>query len=653
MSLFGGQKTKSKVADKLGSIKIQSQGYGNVIPLIYGTVRTPVTLFFYSNFMALPVVERIKTSGKGGKKKKPTNTTFMYFASIMMGIASNEITGTGRLWVDKNKYTSIAGVGDTSPSKSGFTLFKGDTTQVPWGYLTTYEPTKAVALRGFAYMVSNLYSLSDTASLGNHTIEVYGGFATQTEGDASPADFIPDIMVRECGIASDKLADLTVFRAYCVARDLSFGVLLDAQKPAAEFITEILNLCGVELVIKNGLFHFISYVDAGLVTGYEVSNDDFIVEQGQAPITPTRKKAIDSFNALKLEFINRANDYNTEIAEDKDLASIETIGLRTAETLTASYVSRAPLARQLVHYLLQRDLAIRNSYEFTLSLRYSRLEPMDIITLTDAGLGLVQHPVIIKKIVITSDYQLKITAEDYVSQVYQPTNYAAPVATPYAPDHTTAVGNINPPVLFIAPTALTVSGYEIWCALSNSNPLYGGCDIHLSLDGGVSYSTLGTHTGNTRMGVLTADLATGLAIDTVNTLAVDLTQSNGQLTSVTQLEVDTSGTLCRVGSEFLAYRDVTLTGIAHYDVSYLRRGLHSSIQGAVTGDKFIRCDDTLFKFAYDPAYVGTTVYLKFTSFNVFDDGGQDLSTVPAYAFTIPELMWNDGIHRWNDGSNWQ
>jgi hypothetical protein len=405
--------------------------------------------------------------------------------------------------------------------------------------------------------------------------------------------------------------------------------------------------------MKNGLFHFISYTDDGLVTGYDLTNDDFIVDQGQAPITPTRKKAIDSFNALKLEFTNRATDYNTEIAEEKDLASIETIGLRTGETIKADYVARADLARSLVHRLLQRDLVIRTSYEFTLSLRYSRLEPMDIITLTDSVLGLEQHPVIIKKIVITTDYLLKITAEDYVSQVYAATHYAAPATVPYIPNHTTAIGNINPPVIFIAPTALSVTGNEIWCALSNSDPLYGGCDIHLSLDGGVSYSWIGNHSGNTRMGVLTANLPSGAAIDTTHTLSVDLSQSHGQLASVSQLEVDTAGTLCRVGNELLAYRDVTLTGVEHYDVSYLKRGLQSSIQGAVIGDKFIRCDDSLFKFAYDPAYIGTTVYLKFTSYNVFEDGGQDLAAVPAYSFTIPSLAWNDGIHRWNDGSNWQ
>ena len=641
MSLFG-KKTKSTVADQIGSLKIQSQGYGNVIPLVYGRARVSVTLCFYSNFIARPVVEKIKTSGKGGRKKA-TSTTWSYTCALMMGLANNEITGTGVLWVDKKKFTTVAA--------AGFSVFNGTVSQAPWGYLATYEPTKAVNMRGFAYLAANNYQLSDTASIGNHSVEVFGAFSSSST-DANICDVLPHLLTSECGIAADKIVVSSELRALCATNGILLGLVLDAQQAANDLLTELLNITDAEVVIRSGILHILSRNESTLPTGISLGSDDFIAEQGQPTIKPTRKKSIDCFNVLKLEFLNRVNDYNVEIAEAKDEASIADIGTRPAETLKAHYITDASLARNLANYLLHRDLAVRNSYEFVLSLRYIYLEAMDVVLINDSVLGLVNHPVLIKKIVISPDFKLQIIADDYVSQAYQAV-YPPATSNPAIPDTGAAVGSINAPVIFTAPASLTTTGYEVWCAISNADALYGGCDIYLSTDGGASYNRLGTHVGSTRMGVLTADLPSGSTVDTSNTLAVDLTQSNGQLATVTQLEVDTTGTLCRVNNEFLAYRDVSLTSISHYAASYLRRSLYSSSQGAVTGDKFVRCDDTLFKFPYDPAYIGTTVYLKFPAYNIYNDGLQDLSTVPSYAFTIPSLAWSDGVHRWNDGSNWQ
>lgn len=642
MSLFGGKKTKSNTADAIGSIKIQSQGHGNVIPIIVGKVRVPVTLFFYSNFKAEPITEKSKSSGKGGKKKK-TITGYSYTAAVMMGMAVNTISGTGKLWVDKKIYPSAA--------IAGFTVFGGTANQSPWGYLSTYEPAKAVHLRGFSYLAANNYALSDSATLGNHSIEVSGEACVGAEGDANPAAFLPLLMVRECGMSWEQFADVTAFSDFCTAQNLLFSLALTEQRAAAEVISDILNLCTAELVNRNGLFHFITYYNAGLATGYSLDSDDFIAESGAVTIKLTRKKAIDCFNVLKVEFLNRLTDYNVEIAEEKDAASIADIGLRPAETVKAHYVCNAQMARNLAHYLLQRDLLIRNTYEFSLdAVRYVRLEPMDVITLTDTMLGLENTPVIIKKIVITPDFLLNIIAEDYVFQVYQPVSYPPAYSVPTIQDQTATAGNINAPVIFAAPAVLAATGYEIWCAISSSSPLYGGCDIHISIDGGVSYQRIGTHIGNARMGALTADLLSGSEIDTAHTLAVDLTQSNGVLSSVGQVSVDTLETLCRVGNEFIAYRDVALTSVSHYAISYLRRGLYGSNQGAVTGDKFVRCDDALFKFPYSPAYRGMTIKLKFTSFNIYQEAQQDISTVPAYDFLITGTNWDSNTSQWDSGS---
>lgn len=634
MSMMGGggaSTPKAKEEPALGSLKIQSQGYGNIIPLIFGRVRLPVLLFFYGNFKAATVLTPQENSsgggGKGGKKAAvATTTTYSYSAAVMMGIAANVIQQTGKLWIDKLIHPTIAEV--------GFSLFTGNAIQDPWGYLTTYEPAKAVNLRHFAYMAANNYALSDTAGLGNHSVEVWGAFCGTGIGEANPADFLPWIMINQCGIPTERISIIQSFRDACAANGFLFNVALTEQKAANEFFTEILRLCGAEIVMKSGYFHFITYKDTGLVTGYHLTTDDFIVEQGESPIKFTRKKEIDCFNSMKLEFLNRDNDYNIEIAEASDLASIESIGLRPSETITAHYICRADQAKNIVEQLLQRELVLRNTYEFTLSLRYIRLEPMDVLTITEPMLGLSGQAVVVKKIVITPDYQLRITAEDSIWQIWDVTGYAAPATVPYIPDQTATMSNINPPALFLAPSALTVTGNEVWCGITSPDELYGGCSIYASVDGGASYSLIGQHLGETRMGSLTAPLAVGAesGTDAINTIAVNLTESHGVLNSVSQIVADTNAMLCHAGNEFFSYRDVNLTGVDRYSISHLNRGLYGSPQGASVGSKFVRCDNTLFKFARDVLYNDTPIKLKFVAFNVYGGGQQDISAVPAYSF---------------------
>lgn len=628
MSLFGGGNTKTTASEpkKLGGMNIQSAGYGNVVPLVFGRCRVPVTLVFYGNFKSTPVMSDTKArGGKGGKKPKQTLQSYNYTAAIMLGIAADYITGTGKLWVDKKVIDSV--------SQRGFSVFDGSHTAA-WGYLLTYEPAKAVELRGFAYMAVDNYALSDNASIGNHSVEVYGKLCEGFEGDANPGLFLPTVLRDECGVPPDRIGNVGQFYTHCATHDKRFSFALTEQKQASDFIAEITYLTSSEMVLKGGLFYFIPYAEAEQ-TGIDVSSDDFIAEQGEAYLKPTRKKSIDCYNALKIEFISRLHDYNIEVVEAKDTASIESIGLRAKDTIQAHCICHVGIASNIAQQLLSREICVRNSYEFSLSLRYVYLELMDVITITDPILGLYGSPVIIKKIVITPDFLLKITAEDYVDIAYSAiTNSTQSSSEPFIPNYDASVGDINQAIIFVSPTLTS----ELWCAISNNAANYGGCDIYVSTDGGTSYHLIGSHAGETRMGIVTAMNA--------SSMTVDLTQSNAVLNSVDQLAFDARLTLSRVGNEFIVYKDANLTALNQYQISTLQRGLYDSQQTAANGNSFIRCDDSLFKFAYPVAYQGATLKLKFVAYNSFGNGQQDLATVPFYEYTL-DYYW-DGILTWDN-----
>lgn len=168
-----------------------------------------------------------------------------------------------------------------------------------------------------------------------------------------------------------------------------------------------------------------------------------------------------------------------------------------------------------------------------------------------------------------------------------------------------------------------------------TNPNWGGCRIWLSNDG-TNYKQVGTAIGATKMGVLSANLASHADPDTVDTLSVDLTESGGALSSFTSAQTDLFASLCYVDGELIAYQAATLTSEFQYGLATkLRRGVYGSTIGAhLTGSVFMFLDDSVEGFNYDPALIGTTVHFKFTSFNQSGLVEENIANVTAYSYTV-------------------
>jgi hypothetical protein len=123
--------------------------------------------------------------------------------------------------------------------------------------------------------------------------------------------------------------------------------------------------------------------------------------------------------------------------------------------------------------------------------------------------------------------------------------------------------------------------------------------------------------------------------DTTNTLSVDLTESRGELLSVSAGDAANLATLCYAGGELLAYQAATLTTTAHYGLTTLYRGAYGSPIGShSSGAQFARLDQAIGRFPYPSTLVGQTIYLKFPSANIVGGGAQSLASVPAYTYAV-------------------
>jgi hypothetical protein len=642
----GGNQTISTSSPMLGALRVQTSAFGMAIPIIWGMTRVPANLIWYADFKAIPHTTTTSSGGGGGKGGgggvSSSNTTYTYQTAVAMGLGEGPIYEVRRAWADKEQHTLAS---------LGLTAFLGTYPQAPWGYVETYHPEQAIGYQGIAYVAGASYDLGDSASLRNHTFEVLARAPFDVAGgifDANPKDILTELLTAQhfgAGFPSAKLGDLAHYSDYCVALGLFLSPALAEQKPAQEYVAELARITNAEPVWSGDVLKVIPYGDEA-VTGhgvtftpnvtpaYDLNDDHFQAPDDEDPVRVLRKTQADAFNIVQVEFLDRENQYNIDIADAKDQANIELYGERPMDVIKAHWICERATADLVAWLILQRVLYVRNEYEFELPFNFDLLEPMDLVTLTDPGLGLDMTPVRIKSIDDDASETLKIVAEEFPAGVATAARYPSQAGAGYAVDYNTAPGNVNAPTIFEPPLQLTVSSQtEIWIAVSGGVE-WGGCEVWAS-DDDASYRRAGAIYGGARHGVLSAVLAAGDDPDAAHTLAVDLTVSRGELVSGTRDDADRLNTICYVDGEYIAYETATLTAGSKYDLTYLRRGAYgSAIVEHAAGAKFVRLDDAIFKHAVPISRVGTALYLKFVSFNKFGGGKQGLDEVPAYTYII-------------------
>lgn len=196
-----------------------------------------------------------------------------------------------------------------------------------------------------------------------------------------------------------------------------------------------------------------------------------------------------------------------------------------------------------------------------------------------------------------------------------------------------APGNTNPPIVFEPPSALTNGGNEVWIAASGG-PRWGGCQVWVSLDAN-TYRLIGTIYRGCVTGVLTAAFPAHASPDTVDTLAVDLSQSEGQLLSGTASDAQNLVTLCWVDGELIAYQTATLTGAYRYTLgtTIVRGAYGTPITAHAAAASFARINGSLFQYAFPGNLIPQTFCLKLPAFNIFGQALQDLADVSSVAYT--------------------
>lgn len=495
------------------------------------------------------------------------------------------------------------------------------------------------------------------------------------------------------------------YQSYCNATGLALSAVLSDQETASSILTRWLQLTNSACLWSEGLLKIIPYGDtpvtgdiisyhgaapysfstntttsvsyatpnASSVVGtksftpnvtpvYALTDDDFVYGSGtggsdgsgkgddEDPVNVLRSDPYSIYNWFSLEIYQRSNFYDATPISVFDQDMIDTYGLRIQATITAHEICDENVAQISGELIKNRAIYIRKTYTFKLSWEFCLLEPMDLVTLTQTEMGLNGEVVRIISIEEDENGLLAVTAEEFPAGVATAVKYAVQTKTGGGVSPNADPGSINPPILFEAPYGLA-AGLFVYGGVSGANlPTWGGCYVWTSTDG-VNYSRLQNPiTGPSRMGQSVIDLPPvaivvgGTNIDSQNPLIVNLEESGATLSSASNADMIAGNTACYIGGEVVAYQDATLTAPNQYTLTPLQRGAFDSpCVDHGPGTPFLRIDDNVFKYPYTATQIGTTLFIKFQSFNTLGGGLQDLSTLPVYNYTITGSPLNAAV----------
>lgn len=625
----------AKEESRISTLQFEQSTYGTTKQVVYGTNRICGNLIDNTDFKAIEHKNKVKM-GKGGQSS--TSTTYTYKSRAVIGLCYGTIQGIKKVIFDDGTYNL---------NQLNLTFFNGSPKQAAWGEMQSYHPDHALNYRNLAY-VAGYIDLTSSAGVPQYNFEVAGKFISNGL-DANPKDIMLDILTNSiygAGFASEYIdtASFNDFSNYCIANNLFLSPVYDAQEEAQNILTDLAEICNSAFIWTQEKLKIVPAADEKVVGNgvtwtpdlqpiYDLTEDDFLADD--EPVICTRNDQADINNSVKIEFKNRDNDYNVEVVEAQDLANIELYGLRASDTQKAHQICVPEIAQRTAQLALERGIAVRNKYQFSLPLKYILLDSMDIVTLTYDKLGLDREPVRIISIE-EDENKLQIEAEEMVIGSATPALIETQRAVAMSINSNQQVGNVNPVLIFEPPFELTQDTLEVWVGVSSPENLFGGCEVWVS-DDETTYKLIGTIDAQIRQGVLKNHLlTTPETIDMASTLLVDMNMSNSELLSGTKEDADRLNTLCYCDGELIAYQNAELDDIGVYKLSYLNRGAYGSeIKTHYAGTQFARIDEDVFlRIPFNKEDIGKKLAIKFPTYNSFGAGLQTLGDLQPYFYTI-------------------
>ena len=464
-------------------------------------------------------------------------------------------------------------------------------------------------------------------------------------------------------------ASLELCRLQCRANGMWGSLKMDSQRKASDWLQDIYTAMNAAPVwsgftLKSIPRSEVSAVGNGAIYNsptapgpvLPIGDDDYAGEAGP-PVTVKRKAQVDCPDLLQIQCPNREQFYCDTVISQPETAAIALYGPRKANPIQLRCICDVTIARMILGIMIRRQNYLRNSYKFKLKQGFAGLEPMDLISLTDSKIGISNLPVRLTSITENEDLTLDCEAEQFIY------GCNAPVPLPITQNQASMTDKATVPALVNAPVFVeTVNGLidsQLWVAVSNADPNYGGSVVYLSTNGGQNYNPVSKLMANGITGVVMSDWPAGSDPDTSTDLLLDLTESRGELTNYFAADRDNflypsyvAGGAGEVPYELVSYGQAVLTSAYHYTLkatgagNKLRRAVFAAPQPGLgvdhpSGSRFAFIGTSapgVYQMTVPDTMIGQELHFKFVAFNAFGFGLQNIEDVTDYTYTPTGLV---------------
>lgn len=484
-------------------------------------------------------------------------------------------------------------------------------------------------------------------------INDWGNINLSTGDDVLPPYIIYEIMTNAVfglGISAASIDTVSYQAAldYCQLQEFKLSAQYRREEPALRHIERLLETYAGYLIISDGKIKFGLKTD--LVSGVSdpirtIDNDHLLIEQeGEAPVTITKGAAADTFNKVRVNFIDRSLDYKQNQVEISDEVDQDLTGIRMRE-FPPIYVMSEKFARTIASRTLWGNRYARDTFAFKLGWKDADLEPGDVVTLVDSHYAFMDEgiDVRINQWIERSRGVFEILATEEVAEIATNSQGALNISSASIAPGPGPIPNVLEQWVYELPFKYQVSDSVIYASYAPDALAFGG-NVYSSPDG-ITFARIETITPMPLSGILLTDLQNNDLFVENGVEIVLLPNSDWAVGSETFVYSTTlgevsaatravGGGLLWVGSEMLSYEGVNLISQNRYKFNRVYRGWGGThIHDHSSGDRFSKHGSGIFAVPYNETQIGQALWVKVAPMN-FAGLEADLSSITAVQYSI-------------------
>ncbi|MBD2694439.1 phage tail protein [Anabaena catenula] len=615
--------TQKVEGSRLSDLSAPKSSYGAAIPKVYGSSRLAGNLMW-----STPITERVsktRSGGKGGGGGVQT-TNYAYSCNFAFLLCSGEITGVRKIWLNSKLVYNVSPEADVDTIAASLKFaekvrfYNGSATQGQDSLMTSFQGVDDTpAYRGRAYILFDDYPLED---FGNRLPAVSCEVVTSgywSEGrlyntDISLGSVVKDLCLR-VGFSESEV-DVTEIDSILVK-----GFVVSQSLNARDAIAQLQRAYFFDALESNGKLKFINQVRGGSPITIP-RNDLASAEEGQERpdlFKETRQQDIELPDEVTVTYVDYDFSYqqNTQTTQRQNSPNKNKLEIRLDLVLTASQA--LTIARKTIFL----EWLKRRKFEFSLPLRYSVVEPGDVVQVNLHSS--TQQNIYLSKVDVGANFLLQCEGVPYDPTLLTLTAVAT------APAVSLSLGNPSDTELRILDLPLLKDTDEpqgVYVA-ATGNSAWRNAQLFVSRNNGSSYDSATTIITRTVLGTCatTLETASEFYVDYKNTLRVTV---DGELESVSEFDFLNGRNIALVGSEVIYFKDAVLVSGNTYDLSTLlrgRRGTEQSIGTHTSGEDFYLLSGYLTRVKGEPLDLNTQRLYKAPI------NGQALADITPTAFT--------------------